>query len=79
MAIHFIKYKSLLPKNALFQATKKTAQWFWRKSRKRKKSADIQTDGMTDAGQKVIRRAHLSFQLRRSNKMFKKKKEARKH
>lgn len=79
MALHFIKSKSLLPKNALFQVWKTSAKWFWRKSRKRKKFADRQTDGQADAGQKVIRRAHLSFQLRRSNKMFKKKKEARKH
>jgi hypothetical protein len=43
------------------------AQWFWRRSRKCK---SLQTDRQTDAGQRVIRKAHLSFQLRWAKKNY---------
>jgi hypothetical protein len=54
-----------LPKDDLCQVWLKLAQWFWRRSRKCKSlQTDERTDGQTDDGQRVIRIAHLSFQLR---------------
>jgi hypothetical protein len=47
-------------KNNLCQVWLKLAQWFWRRSQKCK---SFQTSGQTD-GQRVIRKANLSFQLR---------------
>lgn len=38
--------------------------WFWWRSRKCKRLKEKQTDWKTDAGQKVIRITHLSFQLK---------------
>jgi hypothetical protein len=50
-----------LPKDDLRQVWLKLVQRFWRRSRKCK---SLQTDRQTDAGHWVIRKAHLSFQLR---------------
>jgi hypothetical protein len=55
------KLESPLPKNDLCQFWLKLVQWFWRRSRKCK---SLQTDRQTDARQRAIRKAHLSFQLR---------------
>jgi hypothetical protein len=52
------------PKDDLCQVWLKLAQWFWKRSRKCK---CLQTDGRTD-GQRAIRIAHLSFQLRWAKK-----------
>jgi hypothetical protein len=56
-----IKLESPLPKDDLCQVWLKLALWFWRRSRKCK---SLQTND----GQKAIRIAHLSFQLRWTNK-----------
>jgi hypothetical protein len=53
------------PKNDLCQVWLKLAQWFWRRSPKCK---SLQTDRQTDTGQRAIRKAHLSFQLRWAKK-----------
>jgi hypothetical protein len=63
------KLQSPSPKDDLCQVWLKLVQWFWRTSRKCKSlQTDRQThgrqDGRTDAGQRAIRKAHLSFQLR---------------
>jgi hypothetical protein len=49
------------PKDDLCQVCLKLAVWFWRRSQKCKSR---QTDGQEDDGQHMIRKAHLSFQLR---------------
>jgi hypothetical protein len=49
----------------LCQVWLKLAQWFWRRSRKCK---SLQTHRRTDDGQRAIRIAHLSFQLRWAKK-----------
>ena len=59
-ALHFKKLESPLSKIALWQVWFKLAQRFWRRSSKCEKF----TDGQTDDRQQVIRKAHLSFQLR---------------
>ena len=48
-------------KDDLCQVWLKLVQRFWRRSQKCK---SLQTDGRTDDGQRAIRIAHLSFQLR---------------
>jgi hypothetical protein len=59
------KLESPPPKDDLCQVYLKLVMWFWRRSRKCKSlQTDGQTDGQTDAGQRAIRKAHLSFQLR---------------
>jgi hypothetical protein len=58
--LHFNNLESPPPKDDLCQVWLKLAQWFWWRSRKCK---SLRTDGRTD-GQKAIRIAHLSFQLR---------------
>jgi hypothetical protein len=59
------KLESPPPKDDLCQVWLKLAQWFWRRSQKCKSlQTDRRTDGQTDDGQKAIRIAHLSFQLR---------------
>ena len=57
----FNNLESPPPKDDLCQVWLKLAQWFWRRSRKCK---SLQTDKQTDDGQRAIRIAHLSFQLR---------------
>ena len=56
MALNLKKLESTLPKNALCQVWWKLAQW-WGEEDENVKS--LQTDG-----RQVIRKAHLSFQLR---------------
>ena len=63
-ALQLNKLESPLPKDALCQVWLKLAQWFWRRRWKCEKFTDRRTDGQTDAGRQVIRKAHLSFQLR---------------
>ena len=67
-ALHLNKLESPSPKDALCQVWLKLAQWFWRRRWKCEKFTDGQTDGRTDRqtddGRQVIRKAHLSFQLR---------------
>jgi hypothetical protein len=63
------KLESPPPKDDLCQVWFKLALWFWRRSRKCKSlQTDRQTDRrmarQTDAGQRAIRKDHLSFQLR---------------
>jgi hypothetical protein len=63
--LHLNKLESPFSKDDLCHAWLKLAQWFWRRSRKCKSlQTDRRTDRQTDDGQKVIRIAHLSFQLR---------------
>jgi hypothetical protein len=53
------------PKDDLCQVLLKLAQRFWRRSQKCKSlQTDRETARQTDAGQRAIRKAHLSFQLR---------------
>jgi hypothetical protein len=59
--LHLKNLESPSPKDDLCQVWLKLTQWFWRRSRKCK---ILQTDGRTDDGQRAIRIAHLSFQLR---------------
>jgi hypothetical protein len=65
--LHLNKLESPFPKDDLCQVWLKLAQWFWRRSRKCK---SLQTDGQMDDGQKAIRIAHLSFQLRWAKKAY---------
>ena len=72
LVLHLNKLESTSPKDALCQNWLKLAQWFWRRRWKCEKFTDRQTDGRTDGrtdrqtddGRQVIRKAHLSFQLR---------------
>ena len=72
MALHLKKLESPSPRDTLCQVWLKLAQWFWRRRWKCEKFTDRQTDrrtdgrtdGQTDDGRQVIRKAHLSFQLR---------------
>ena len=59
--LHLNNFESPPPKDDLCQVWLKLDQWFWRRSRKCK---SLQTDGRKDDGQRAIRKAHLSFQLR---------------
>jgi hypothetical protein len=59
--LHLKNLESPPPKDDLCQVWLKLAQWLWTRSRKCK---SLQTDGQKDAGQRAIRKAHLSFQLR---------------
>ena len=71
-ALHLNKLESPLLKDALCQVWLKLAQWFWRSRWKYEKFTDGRTDEHTDGqtdrsteyGRQVIRKAHLSFQLR---------------
>jgi hypothetical protein len=59
------KLESPSPKDDLCQVWLKLVQRFWRRSRKCKSlQTDRRQDRQTDVGQRVIRKAHLSFQLR---------------
>jgi hypothetical protein len=52
-------------KDDLCQVCLKLVQWFWRRSRNCKSlQTDGRTDGQKDDGQRAIRKAHWSFQLR---------------
>jgi hypothetical protein len=63
--LHFYNLESLPPKDEMCQVCLKLAQWLWRRSRKCKSlQTDRRTDRRTDDGQRAIRIAHLSFQLR---------------
>ena len=72
MALHLYKLESSSPRDTLCQVWLKLAQWFWRRRWKCEKFTDRRTDGrtygrtdrQTDDGRQVIRKAHLSFQLR---------------
>ena len=59
MALHLNKLESPLSKDALCHVWLKLAQWFWRRRWKCEKFTDRQTDNR----RKVIRKAHLSFQM----------------
>ena len=59
-ALHLNKLESRSPKNGLCQYWLKLAQLFWGRRWKCEKFTDRQTDDR----RKVIRKAHLSFQLR---------------
>jgi hypothetical protein len=62
--LHFNNLESPPPKDNLCQVWSKLALWFWRRSQKCK---SLQMDD----GQRAIRKAHLSFQLRwAKNKIF---------
>ena len=71
-ALHLNKLESPSSKDALCQVWLKLAQWFWRRRWKCEKFTDGRTDGQTDDGRQVIRKAHLSFQLRWAKKREKK-------
>ena len=67
--LHLNNLESPPPNDDLCQVWLKLAKWFWRRSRKCKSlqtdgQTDGQTHGRTDDGQRAIRKAHLSFQLR---------------
>ena len=66
MVLHLNKLESSPLKDALCQVWLKSAQQFWRRRWKCEKFTDRQTarqtDRQTDDRQKVIRKAHLSFQ-----------------
>ena len=64
IVLHLTKLESPSPKDALCQDWLKLAQWFWRRRWKCEKFTDRQTDD----GRQVIRKAHLSFQLRWAKK-----------
>ena len=64
-ALHLKKLESPSPKDTLCQVWLKLAQWSCEEVKNRK---SLQTDRQTDAGQKAIRKAHLSFQLRWAKK-----------
>jgi hypothetical protein len=72
--LHLNKLESPSPKDDMRKVWLKLAQWFWRRSWKCKSlQTDDQTDGQTDRrtdGQKAIKIAHLSFQLRWAKKQF---------
>jgi hypothetical protein len=78
VVLHLYNSESSLPKDDLCQLWLKLVQRFWRRSWKcksltdRRQTPDVrrQTDGQTDDGQKVIRKAHLSFQLRWAKKLW---------
>ena len=58
------KIESPLLKDALCQVWLQLAQSFWRRRWKCEKFTDRRMDGRTDDGRQVIRKTHLSFQLR---------------
>ena len=60
VALYFNKLESPSPKDALCQFWLKLVQWFLRRRYKWEKF----TYGQTDDRKQVIRKAHLSFQLR---------------
>jgi hypothetical protein len=68
LTLYFNNLKSPLPKDDLYQVSLKLASWFWRrrffKISKYFVKVYRQTDGQKDDGQKAIRKAHLSLQLR---------------
>ena len=72
VALHLNKLKCPSPRDTLCQVWLKLAQWFWRRRWKCEQFTDRQTDGQTDGetddGRQVIRKAHLSFQLRCAKK-----------
>ena len=63
VALYLNKLEFPSPKDTLCQVWLKLAQWFWRRRWKCEKFTDRRTDRQTD-GRQVIRKAHLSFQLR---------------
>ena len=67
-ALYLNKLESPSPRDTLWQVWLKLAQWFWRRRWKCEKFTDRRTDGQTDDGRQVIRKAHLSFQLRWAKK-----------
>ena len=79
-APHLNKLESPSPRDTLCQVWLKLAQWIWRRRWKCEKFTDWRkdgrtdgrtdgwTDGHTDDALQVIRKAHLSFQLRWANK-----------
>ena len=67
IVLHLYNSESPLPKDDLCQLWLKLAQRFWRRSWKCKSLTDRQTDD----GQRAIRKAHLSFQLRWDKKLTK--------
>ena len=73
-ALHLNKLEFPSPKDVLCQVWLKLAQWFWRRRWKCEKFTDRRTDGRTDRqtddGRQVIRKAHLSFQLRWAKKLI---------
>ena len=67
-ALHLNKLESPLPKDALCQVWLKLAQWFWRRRWKCEKFTTTSTTTMTNKGQILIRKAHLSLWLRWAKK-----------
>ena len=61
MVLHLNKLESNSPKDAICKVWLKLAQWFWRR-------ISYFSSMHTDSGQKVIRKAHLSFQFRWAKK-----------
>ena len=71
VALHLNKLESPSPKDALFQVWLKLAQWFWIRRWKCEKFTDRQTrqtDGQS-TDKKMIRKNHLSFQLRLADRV----------
>ena len=64
VVLHLNKFEFHLPKDALWQVWLKLAQWFLRIWKCEEKYTDSRTDRETDDGRQVIRKAHMSFQLR---------------
>ena len=64
VALHLNKLESPSPRDTLCHVWLKLAQWFWRKRWKCEMFIDGLMDGRTDDGRQLIRKAHLSFQLR---------------
>ena len=67
VALHLNNLESPSPRDTLCQVWLKLGQWFWRRGRKCEKfyrQTDRWMEGQTDDGWQVIRKAHLSFQLR---------------
>ena len=72
VALSLIKLESPSPGDTSFQVWLNLAQWFWRRRWKCEKFTERwidrqtagRTDKQTDDGRQVIRKAHLSFQLR---------------
>ena len=72
-ALQLNKLKFPAPLDTLYQVWLKLVQWFWRRRRKCEKFATkttttTTTTTSTDKGQILIRKAHLSLQLRWVNK-----------
>jgi hypothetical protein len=68
--LHLYRLEFPPPKDDWCQVWLKLAQWFWRSRKCKSSQIDWQTDGWTNAGQRAIRKAHLSFQFRWAKKIL---------